>query len=119
MASLTIRKLDETVKTYLRLRSARNGRSVEEEVRVILGELIQGRPYVAGDAFKASRLGVNREMALLARLWSGMGSPANLTKVGADVGVTHDVVSRHVGYLRDSFLRADIGITGGGRHHWR
>src|SRR6201991_2043020 len=45
MASLTIRKLDEAVKVYLRLRSARNGRSVEEEVRVILGELIQGRPY--------------------------------------------------------------------------
>src|SRR5437899_5256489 len=41
MASLTIRKLDETVKAYLRVRSAGNGRSVEEEVRVILGELIQ------------------------------------------------------------------------------
>ena len=45
MASLTIRKLDEAVKVYLRLRSAGNGRSVEEEVRVILGELVQGRPY--------------------------------------------------------------------------
>src|SRR5256886_7760784 len=44
MASLTIRKLDEPIKAYLRLRSAKNGRSVEEEVRVILGELIQGRP---------------------------------------------------------------------------
>src|SRR5665811_1906648 len=44
MASLTIRKLDETIKVYLRLRSARNGRSVEEEVRVILGGLIEGRP---------------------------------------------------------------------------
>src|SRR6266576_2876043 len=44
MASLTIRKLDETIKAHLRLRSAKNGRSVEEEVRVILGELIQGRP---------------------------------------------------------------------------
>src|SRR5258708_1509345 len=44
MASLTIRKLDETIKAYLRLRSAKNGRSVEEEVRVIRGELIQGRP---------------------------------------------------------------------------
>jgi phosphopantothenoylcysteine decarboxylase / phosphopantothenate---cysteine ligase len=44
MASLTIRKLDETVKAHLRLRSAKNGRSVEEEVRVILGELLQGRP---------------------------------------------------------------------------
>jgi phosphopantothenoylcysteine decarboxylase/phosphopantothenate--cysteine ligase len=48
MASLTIRKLDETVKTYLRLRSAGNGRSVEEEVRVILGELIQGRAELPG-----------------------------------------------------------------------
>ncbi len=45
MASLTIRKLDEAVKVYLRLRSARNGRSVEEEVRVILRETIQGRPF--------------------------------------------------------------------------
>jgi len=44
MASLTIRKLDEAVKAYLRLRSAGNGRSVEEEVRLILGDLIQGRP---------------------------------------------------------------------------
>ena len=50
MASLTIRKLDETVKAYLRLRSAGNGRSVEEEVRVILGELIQGRSELPGSA---------------------------------------------------------------------
>ena len=45
MASLTIRKLDEAIKVYLRLRSAKNGRSVEEEVRVILRETIQGRPF--------------------------------------------------------------------------
>src|ERR1700730_9666212 len=45
MASLTIRKLDEAIKVYLRLRSAKNGRSVEEEVRVILGEIVQGRPF--------------------------------------------------------------------------
>jgi phosphopantothenoylcysteine decarboxylase/phosphopantothenate--cysteine ligase len=44
MASLTIRKLDDAVKVHLRLRSAKNGRSVEEEVRVILGELVDGRP---------------------------------------------------------------------------
>ena len=54
MASLTIRKLDETVKAYLRLRSAGNGRSVEEEVRVILGELIQEqRPELSGATFHA------------------------------------------------------------------
>ncbi len=44
MASLTIRKLDDTIKAYLRLRSAKNGRSVEEEVRVILREYLEGSP---------------------------------------------------------------------------
>ena len=40
MASLTIRKLDESLKADLRLRSARNGHSVEEEVRIILREVL-------------------------------------------------------------------------------
>ena len=31
MASLTIRKLDDAIKSYLRLRSAQNGRSVEDD----------------------------------------------------------------------------------------
>ena len=48
MASLTIRKLDEGIKAYLRLRSAKNGRSVEEEVRVILREYLEGSPVPAG-----------------------------------------------------------------------
>src|SRR4029077_15635211 len=38
MASLTIRKLDETLKSQLRLRAAAHGRSVEDEVRTILRE---------------------------------------------------------------------------------
>ncbi|HYW64427.1 MAG TPA: bifunctional phosphopantothenoylcysteine decarboxylase/phosphopantothenate--cysteine ligase CoaBC [Bradyrhizobium sp.] len=45
MASITIRRLDEAIKTYLRLRSATNGRSVEEEVRVILRQTIEGVPF--------------------------------------------------------------------------
>jgi phosphopantothenoylcysteine decarboxylase / phosphopantothenate---cysteine ligase len=44
VASLTIRKLDDAIKAYLRLRSAKNGRSVEEEVRVILREYLEGSP---------------------------------------------------------------------------
>jgi phosphopantothenoylcysteine decarboxylase/phosphopantothenate--cysteine ligase len=36
MASLTVRQLDEKLKKSLRLRAARNGRSVEDEVRTIL-----------------------------------------------------------------------------------
>ncbi|MES2750408.1 MAG: bifunctional phosphopantothenoylcysteine decarboxylase/phosphopantothenate--cysteine ligase CoaBC [Pseudomonadota bacterium] len=38
MASLTVRKLDDALKASLRLRAAQNGRSVEDEVRVILRE---------------------------------------------------------------------------------
>jgi phosphopantothenoylcysteine decarboxylase/phosphopantothenate--cysteine ligase len=54
MASLTIRKLDEAIKAYLRLRSARNGRSVEEEVRVILREVVQQGPAAAPAPSRAS-----------------------------------------------------------------
>src|SRR5512143_3483882 len=38
MASLTVRQLDDRLKKLLRLRAARNGRSVEDEVRTILRE---------------------------------------------------------------------------------
>jgi phosphopantothenoylcysteine decarboxylase/phosphopantothenate--cysteine ligase len=38
MASLTVRQLDESLKRRLRLRAARHGRSVEDEVRTILRE---------------------------------------------------------------------------------
>ena len=47
MASLTIRKLDDAIRDELRLRAARNGRSVEDEVRVILREASQDRPSAA------------------------------------------------------------------------
>ena len=36
MASVTVRQLDDKLKKLLRLRAARNGRSVEEEIRIIL-----------------------------------------------------------------------------------
>ncbi len=44
MASLTIRKLDDAIRDALRLRAARNGRSVEDEVRVILRDASQNGP---------------------------------------------------------------------------
>ena len=40
MASITIRNLDADVKTRLRTRAAGNGRSMEEEARLILGEAV-------------------------------------------------------------------------------
>ena len=47
MASLTIRKLDDAIRDELRLRAARNGRSVEDEVRVILRDASQHSPSFA------------------------------------------------------------------------
>ena len=48
MASLTVRPLDEALKTQLRMRAARNGRSVEDEVRTILrGAAAEGGPLPA------------------------------------------------------------------------
>src|SRR5262245_48008830 len=64
MASLTIRKLDEGIKSYLRLRAARNGRSVEEEVRVILGEYTGGRALAAADPQPATAPSATQAPAL-------------------------------------------------------
>ena len=41
MASITIRNLDDDVKTRLRIRAAGYGRSMEEEVRLILREAVE------------------------------------------------------------------------------
>src|SRR2546423_12157872 len=38
MGSLTVRNLDEAIKKRLRLRAAANGRSMEEEARLLLAE---------------------------------------------------------------------------------
>jgi predicted AAA+ superfamily ATPase len=56
------------------------------------------------EAFASSRLSESQTNALVARLWASMGSPANLSNIGAAVGVSTDAVARHVGYLRDAYL---------------
>ena len=47
MASITIRNLDNDVKTRLRIRAARHGRSMEEEVRLILAQAVDREPVPA------------------------------------------------------------------------
>ena len=41
MASITIRNLDDDVKTRLRIRAAGNGRSMEQEARLILARAVE------------------------------------------------------------------------------
>lgn len=42
MASLVIRNLDDQLKERLRVRAAQHGRSMEEEVRVLLRDALEG-----------------------------------------------------------------------------
>ena len=42
MASLVIRNLDDGLKERLRVRAAQHGRSMEEEVRVLLRDALEG-----------------------------------------------------------------------------
>jgi phosphopantothenoylcysteine decarboxylase/phosphopantothenate--cysteine ligase len=58
MASITIRQLDDDLKRRLRLRAARNGRSMEDEVRTIL----RGAAVASGPA-ETQQLGAPRQTA--------------------------------------------------------
>ncbi|HJU16725.1 MAG TPA: plasmid stabilization protein [Stellaceae bacterium] len=50
MASITIRNLEDGLKTRLRIRAAEHGRSMEEEARSILREALDGdRPQTLAD----------------------------------------------------------------------
>ena len=59
MSSITIRNLDESIKSSLRLRAARHGWSMEQEVRQILQQILA--PEQAGQVSFAER--VNRRFA--------------------------------------------------------
>jgi phosphopantothenoylcysteine decarboxylase/phosphopantothenate--cysteine ligase len=55
MASLTVRQLDDRLKTLLRLRAAKHGRSVEEEIRVILRGAAEDQGPGAQDLIEAPK----------------------------------------------------------------
>ena len=44
MAAIVIRRLDDALKLRLRIRAAQHGRSMEEEVRVILNNTLGAEP---------------------------------------------------------------------------
>jgi phosphopantothenoylcysteine decarboxylase/phosphopantothenate--cysteine ligase len=69
MASLTVRQLDERLKKRLRLRAARNGRSVEDEVRNILRD--------------AAEVGGVETPAPVAALPAGAGAPRSVASTDA------------------------------------
>ena len=54
MSSITIRNLDESIKSSLRVRAARHGWSMEQEVRQILKQILA--PELAGQVSFAERV---------------------------------------------------------------
>jgi antitoxin FitA len=60
MATLTIRNLDDDVRDQLRIRAARHGRSMEDEVRVVLRSAVTvGSPSQVWQASRALFSGEN------------------------------------------------------------
>ena len=55
MANITIRNLDDDVKTRLRVRAAEHHRSMEEEVRIILRDAVNGGQTGPRDLAKVTR----------------------------------------------------------------
>ena len=55
MASMTIRNMDDNVKTRLRIRAAEHGRSMEEEAREILAGALAAEPARRGNIYDAIR----------------------------------------------------------------
>jgi phosphopantothenoylcysteine decarboxylase/phosphopantothenate--cysteine ligase len=61
--SITIRQLDESLKKQLRLRAARNGRSMEDEVRTLLRDAASGEATPADRKAAQAHKGARRDLA--------------------------------------------------------
>jgi plasmid stability protein len=55
MATITIRRLDDSIKTRLRMRAAAHGRSMEEEAREILRAGLNAPPVRRRNLFESIR----------------------------------------------------------------
>lgn len=56
------------------------------------------------DAFASTQLDETETSALTERIWRSLATPLNESSVAADLGISRDVVSRHLNYLRDNYL---------------
>jgi len=79
MASITIRGLDDALKRRLRLRAARSGRSMEDEVRTILGEAANA------DAPPQERLPAPRQADAITRVPAEEEHPRILLIIGGGI----------------------------------
>lgn len=89
MANLTVRQLDEETKRKLRLRAARNGRSMEDETRTILRELLlvdwSAAKPVPATASAVMRSGSPPRPAARARSRHGLSGATVLLIIGGGI----------------------------------
>lgn len=67
MAVMTIRNIDNAIKTRLRIRAALHGKSMEEEARDILRSALSTEPVRPRDLGSASMSALQRSAALTCR----------------------------------------------------
>lgn len=56
------------------------------------------------DAFASSNLDEPKTAALVERVWASLTTPLSQTSIGTDLNIHHEVVGRHLEYLRDAYL---------------
>ncbi|MCC6984594.1 MAG: bifunctional phosphopantothenoylcysteine decarboxylase/phosphopantothenate--cysteine ligase CoaBC [Bauldia sp.] len=120
MANLTIRQLDEETKRKLRLRAAANGRSMEDETRTILRELLSVDRSAAGPraprpvgaapaAMSGARPALASTPAALRRTVSGLAGASILLVIGGGVAAykSLDLIRR----LRERGAKVRVVMT--------
>ena len=110
MASITIRNLDDGIKRRLRVRAAEHGRSMEEEAREILrqvvGETTPPNNLAAAIRSRFAALG-GAELDIPAR--DAMRAPPRLPLEPPPVDLAHEAVRAH---LLDAVLHAAEALRG-------
>jgi len=112
LASLTVRQLDETLKKLLRLRAARHGRSMEDEVRVILREAAEdiGPAANTDEQFASAAAAPEQRTAAVAR----QDGPRILLIIGGGIAAykSLDLIRR----LQERGARLRCVLTPAARH---
>jgi phosphopantothenoylcysteine decarboxylase/phosphopantothenate--cysteine ligase len=111
MASLTVRQLDERLKKLLRLRAARSGRSMEDEVRVILRQAAQDTGRDTPDHFEPpTPTGAARQKART----TGLSGPRVLLIIGGGIAAykSLDLIHR----LQDRGAQVRCVLTAAAQH---
>jgi len=109
MASLTVRQLDDSLKRLLRLRAVRHGRSMEDEVRVILRQAAEETGREAAEPTEPSAAGAQPAAAA-----PSTGLKRVLLIIGGSIAAykSLDLIRR----LQDRGLSVRCILTGAARH---